>query len=144
MNWVRMLACLHNPSKQAKSPVLEERAGAEHKKKKNSLYSKSKCVAQNDYRSVKNSSNLFLKKPYVKDAVPAVKKISSSRGNGTSVYFFIFLISNFLTKFSKKLEKLVKCTLEKQNFPEFSQFICQTKNSEILPEKKNTRYGTFP
>jgi hypothetical protein len=31
-----MLACLHNPSKQAskQSPVLEGRAGAEHKKKK--------------------------------------------------------------------------------------------------------------
>jgi len=127
---------LHNLSKQAnKAQCLREGQGQNTRKKprfnpKVSVWHKTITVAS-------RTGRIFFLKTACEAYRTRSKNISSSGENGASVYFFIFLISNFLAKFNNKLENLVEFTLKKKILiPVFSQFILQTKNSEILPEQK--------
>jgi hypothetical protein len=107
-----MLACLHNLSKQASKPqCLREGQGQNTRKKphinpKVSVWHKTIPVAS-------RTGRIFFLKSVCEGRRTRSKNISS-RENGASVYFFIFLISNFLAKFINKLENLVEFTLEKK------------------------------
>lgn len=139
-----MLACLHNLSKQAsKAQCFREGQGQNTRKKphfnpKVSVWHKTITVAS-------RTGRIFFLKSVCEGRRTRSKNISSSRENGTSVYFFIFLISNFLAKFNNKLENLVEFTLV-QYFP---NLFFKPKIAKFCQNKKHwiwhfpIKYSTF-